>query len=451
MNPLSPVFRFLAVLTFAAVASAANAPRPPNIVILLADDLGWGECGFQGMTHDIPTPHIDRIARDGVRFTNGYVAATYCSPSRAGCLTGRYPTRFGYEFIGRVGPGVGLPLTERTFAEYLKPLGYATCAVGKWHVGEDVAMQPTARGFDEYLGILANSGSYFAPIKFIDSLHRVTPGKDFYTTDAFADRAVDWIERNRERPFLLYLAFNAVHMPLNATERYLARFPNIADPNRRTFAGMMSAMDDAVGRVMDTLRKQGLEENTLVVFFSDNGGPVATTASNGPLRGTKSTTSEGGTRVPFAIQWKGHLPAGQVYDFPIVQLDLLPTAIVAAGGTVDPKWRLDGVDLLPFLTGREKGRPHQTLYWRFGEQWAIRDGDWKVVASRIDQNRPRLIDLAHDVAEAHDLAAEQPERLRALTAKWQAWSAEQQPPAWRDAPGGEDGAAKQKKKKKAGE
>lgn len=422
---------------WSVVAAGAAEPvaegRKPNIVVLLADDLGWGECGFQGFTTDVPTPNLDRLAAGGVRFTNGYVAATYCSPSRAGLMTGRYPTRFGHEFNGN-GPNFGLPRSETTLATRLKALGYATCAIGKWHLGDEPEFQPTARGFDEYLGSLANPGSYYRPSKWVDSLGRVKPGGNFYTTDAFADRAVDWIGRHRDGPFFLYVPFNAVHAPLEAPKKYLGRFKGMSDQRRWTFAAMLSAMDDAVGRILAALDANGLTENTLVVFLSDNGGPTrSTTSGNGPLRGFKATTSEGGTRVPFVLRWPGRVRAGEVYDRPVVQLDLLPTFVTAAGGRVDPAWKIDGVDLLPYLTGAATGRPHETLYWRFGDQWAIRDGDWKLVVSRVDGNRPRLIDLADDPAEANDLAKLANDRVKALTAKWQAWDAEQAEPLWRRA------------------
>jgi arylsulfatase A-like enzyme len=430
-RPAGPWNLRVIVFGFACSAAvAAGAQRLPNIVLLVADDLGWGECGFQGFTREIPTPHLDRIAREGVRFTNGYVAATYCSPARAGLMTGRYPTRFGFEYNG-AGPGFGVPKSERMMPERLKALGYITCMVGKWHIGDTPGFLPTDRGFDEFMGCLGNPGSYFRPAQWIDSLDRVHPGEGFYTTDAFADRAVDWINRNRDRPFFLYVPFNAEHNPMHATEQYLARFTHIEDKRRRTFAAMLSAMDDAIGRIMEALRQHGLEEHTLVTFLSDNGGPTeATTAQNGPLRGVKLTTSEGGTRVPFTMQWKGRLPAGKVYDHPIIQLDLLPTYLAAAGARVDPAWKLDGVNLLPYLTGQIEQAPHAALYWRFGPQWAIREGDWKLVVSRVDQFKPRLIHLAEDIGEANDLSAAHPDRVKALTAKWRAWNAEQAPPAW---------------------
>ncbi len=437
--------RFLLAAAAWAVACAAGppavaadaTPARPNVIVFLSDDVGYGEYGFQG-NKEIPTPHVDAIARGGVRFTSGYVAATYCSPCRAGLLTGRYPTRFGHEFNGggpAGGKDFGLPLTETTMADRLKGLGYATAAVGKWHLGHSDKFVATARGFDEFYGTVANT-PYITPPNFVDSRvsTAITPvkDKDFYTTDAYADRAADWLGRQKGKPFFLYLPFNAQHAPLAAPQKYLDRVKEIKDEKRRTFAAVMVAMDDAVGKVMGKVRELGQEENTLVFFFSDNGGPTPqTTSNNGPLRGFKATTSEGGTRVPFCAQWKGTIPAGQTYDFPIQNLDILPTALAAAGVPADPAWKLDGVNLLPYLTGANKARPHETLYWRFGEQWAIRKGDWKLVASRVDKNVPRLINLADDVAEANDLSEKNPEKAKELLADWKAWSAEQKAPLWR--------------------
>ena len=409
------------------------------MILLLADDLGYAELGCQGNT-DVPTPHIDSIAKSGIRFTNGYVSGPYCSPTRAGLMTGRYQTRFGHEFNGggpAEGNTFGLPLTEKTLADRFKALGYATAAVGKWHLGGPPNFLPMKRGFDEFYGTVANT-AFFKPRAFVDSrkspeVHPIEE-ENFYTTDAYAERAVDWIERHKDKPFLLYLPFNAQHAPLQATQEYLDRFPDIADEKRRTFAAMMSAMDDAVGRVLAKLREIKQEENTLVWFFSDNGGPTqATTSGNGPLRGVKATTLEGGVRVPFCVQWKGKLPAGKTYEHPIIQLDILPTSLAAAGSKTDPAWKLDGVNLLPFLTGENKGRPHDVIYWRFGEQWAIRKADWKLVASRIDGKEPKLFDLAEDIGEAKDLATTHPEKVKELKTAWDAWNAEQEEPRWRPA------------------
>lgn len=444
---IRPHWTSLALLLLAGTGTFA-APAKPNLVVVLCDDVGYGEFGFQG-NRQIPTPNIDSIARNGVRFTSGYVAATYCSPSRAGLLTGRYPTRFGHEFNGGGaggGKGFGLPTSEKTLADRLKAVGYATAAVGKWHLGHGAEHVATARGFDEFYGTVANT-PFFKPANFIDSRVSldVTPVKDpqFYTTDAYAERAVDWIGRQKGKPFFLYLPFNAQHAPLQAPAKYLDRFKHIDEGPRRTFAAMLSAMDDAVGKVLTKVKEIGQEENTLVFFFSDNGGPTrSTTSSNGPLRGFKATTLEGGTRVPFAFQWKGKVPAGKVYDPPIIQLDIQPTALAAAGVPLDPAWKLDGVNLLPYLTGEKKGQPHETLYWRFGDQWAIRRGDWKLVRSRIDGPQPQLFNLKDDIGEATDLSEKEPERVKQLHAAWQAWNAEQKEPLWKPAP------VKKKKNKK---
>ena len=427
---------------------SSNAAQP-NIVIFYADDLGWGELGCQGYTKDIPTPHIDALAKNGLRFTNGYVAATYCSPSRAGLMTGRYPTRFGHEF-NTVANTVGLRSDQTTIATRLKTLGYATIAVGKWHLGNQPENLPTKRGFDEFYGTLNNT-PFFHPTNFIDSrisneVQTVTD-PNFYTTDAYADRSIDWIEKNKTKPWFLYLPFNAQHAPLQAPKKYLERFPKITDEKRQLFAAMMASMDDAIGRVVGKIRALGQEENTLIFFIADNGGPTASTTShNGPLRGFKMTTFEGGPRVPYIAQWKGKIPAGKTYDLPVMNLDVLPTAIIAAGGKTDSSWQLDGVDLMPYLTGKLTSRPHQTLYWRYGPQWAIRHGDLKLVVSKGGSGQPELYDLATDIGESKDLASAQPAKVKELQALWDKWSAEQAPASTPDASGG--GATKKNKKKK---
>jgi len=424
------------------------AEAKPNIVIILADDLGWGEIGAQG-NKEIPTPHIDSIASGGVRFTQGYVSGPYCSPTRAGLLTGRYQTRFGHEFNPGGGPQAknGLPLDQKTIADRLKAAGYATGAIGKWHLGAAPEFRPSKRGFDDFYGTLNNS-SFFHP-EIVDTRKSDDPVKmteeGFYTTDAYAARAVEWIDEHKAEPFFLYLPFNAQHAPLQATQKYLDRFAHIEDPKRKTFAAMMSALDDAVGQVLGSLEKNGLDENTLVVFLTDNGGPTGqTTSSNLPLRGFKATTLEGGVRVPFYVQWKGHLPAGKVYEHPVIQLDLLPTALALAGVEATTDDKLDGVNLLPYIEGEEQGPPHESLYWRFGQQWAVRNGDWKLVASRIDGFKPQLFNLAEDIGEANDLAAQHPEKVAELKAEWDEWNADNVPPKW-EAP---KGAAKKKAKAK---
>jgi arylsulfatase A-like enzyme len=422
------------ILTLIISSSAMAAAKKPNILIFLSDDVGWAEFGFQG-NKEIPTPNIDSIAKNGVRFPQGYVAATYCSPSRAGLMTGRYPTRFGHEFNSVAALG-GLSLKETTMAERLRSLGYATCAIGKWHLGGKAEYRPMERGFDEYFGTLANT-PYFHPTQFVDS--RKSPDVEqiednsFYTTEQYATRAVDWLGKvKKDQPWFLYVPFNAQHAPLQAPQKYLDQFKDIPNETRRTFAACMAAMDDTVGKILTKVRDMGEEDNTVIFFFSDNGGPTKQTTSNNlPLRGFKMTTWEGGTRIPFGMQWKGHVPAGKTYENPIIQLDILPTALAAAGVEAKPEWKLDGVNLLPYLSGENKDKPHETLYWRYGDQWAIRHGDWKLVAGNGgDKTNGELYNLADDIGESKNLAAENPEKVRELKSLWDKWNAEQAPPSF---------------------
>jgi arylsulfatase A-like enzyme len=446
------LFAISAAVLLAAIGWQ-SVDAKPNVVIFLADDEGYGELGCQG-NKEIPTPNIDSISASGIRFTQGYVSGPYCSPTRAGLVTGRYQTRFGHEF--NPGPdraGTGLPLSETTIAQRMKSLGYVTCCIGKWHLGFDPEYRPMKRGFDEFYGTLANT-PFIKPLRFVDSRVSADPieitDPNFYTTEAYATRAVDWLEKNKDKSFFLYLPFNAQHAPLEATPKYLERFKHIADEKRRIFAAMMSAKDDAVGRVLAKIKEIGQEENTIVWYLTDNGGPTPqTTSRNDPLHGYKATTWEGGVRVPFMVQWKGKLPAGNVEDRPVIQLDILPTCVTAAGGTVSTDWQLDGVNLLPYLLGQNSERPHQTLYWRFGEQMAIRHGDFKLLKARDNDAQPvriagpALFNLASDISEKNDLAAAQPAKAAELKAIWDKWNAELKPPLW----GAGDGGAKKKGKK----
>lgn len=416
-------------------AKAAPAARKPNVVVMLADDLGYAELGVQGC-RDIPTPNIDSIAKNGIRFTNGYVSCPVCSPTRAGLMTGRYQQRFGHEF--NPGPAqlaeatFGLPLTETTFADRMKSLGYVTGAFGKWHLGYEPQFHPQKRGFDEFYGFLGGAHDYLDAKA--DGGNPILDGskpveKVDYTTDAFAREAVSFIERHKDVPFFLYLPFNAVHAPLESTQKYLDRFSSIDEKKRRTFAAMNSAMDDGVGAVLGKLRELGLEEDTLVIFLSDNGGPTASTTSrNDPLRGFKGQVLEGGIRIPFMMQWKGRIPAGQTSDQPVISLDLLPTALTAAGGSVAPEMKLDGVDLMPHVTGAESGAPHDRLFWRFGKQWAVRMGDWKL--EKQANGEPELYNLTKDIGESTNLAAKDPAKVKELQAAYDEWNAQLVAPRW---------------------
>ncbi len=419
---------------YAAGAEPTRSGRPPNIVIIVADDLGYADLGCQGCK-DVPTPHIDTLAAGGVRFTNGYVSCPVCSPTRAGLLTGRYQQRFGHELNpgppDRAEPNFGLPLTEVTLADRLKKAGYVTALVGKWHLGYQPQFHPLKRGFDEYFGFLAGSHDYFdnaRPVPITRGTEIVR--EESYLTEALGREAAAFIARHKDRPFLLMLTFNAVHAPMQATDKYLARFASIEDPLRKKLAAMLSAMDDAVGVVLAGLRGAGLEERTLVFFVSDNGGPTNVNGSrNTPLRGVKGQVYEGGIRVPFLMQWKGRVPAGRVYDSPVIALDIHPTCLAAAGGGFDiPADRpLDGVDLLPFVRGEKSGPPHEALYWRYGIQSAVRRGHYKLLRTNDDEE---LFDLAADIGEQKDLAESKPEVVRELREAFVKWAAGTKPPAW---------------------
>jgi len=431
----------LAVLCFLLPAALASADppesRPPNIVLLLADDLGWGELGVQG-GKDIPTPHLDALAQSGVRFTQAYVTCPVCAPTRAGLLTGRYQQRFGFENNpgpqGTASGKFGLPRDQKTLAERLRERGYATGMFGKWHLGYEEGLRPTERGFDEFLGFLGGAHSYFAARaggKAGGSILRGTEPVDEerYLTDALGREAAQFVARHRDEPFFLYVPFNAVHSPMQAPTEALERFPDIDDPRRQTFAAMLSALDDSVGRVLAALEKNGLSENTLVIFLADNGGPTpSTTSSNGILRGTKATVWEGGIRVPFFVRWPTKIPGGKVDDRPVISLDVVPTVLAAVGAAAEKADRLDGVDLLPHLSGGNDARPHERLYWRFGEQAAIRQGDWKLVMPRGGE--AQLFDLASDPGETEDLFEEQPEIAAELAEAWGDWSSELMEPSW---------------------
>jgi arylsulfatase A-like enzyme len=407
----------------------AQGARKPNIVVIVGDDMGYADIGVHGCK-DIPTPHIDSLAKNGVRFTSGYVSGPYCSPTRAGLMTGRYQNRFGHEFNPGPKPpdNFGLSVKETTLAERLRALGYVTGMVGKWHLGDGQA-HPLARGFQNYFGFLEGAHPYI-PGKGTPILRgREATMESEYLTDALRREALAFIDKNKAQPFFLYLTFNAVHTPMEATDKYLKRFAGIGDDKRRTYAAMMSAMDDAVGALLARLAETGLGESTLIIFVSDNGGPPVNGSSNTPLRGVKATTWEGGIRVPFLMQWQGTLPAGKTYDHPVIQLDILPTAVAAAGAKIEPAWKLDGVNLLPFLTGKQEGAPHEALFWRFGQQTAVRMGDWSLVQANGSGSK-LLFNLRSDVSQTKDLSAKHPQEARALQAAWEEWNRGNVPAAW---------------------
>jgi arylsulfatase A-like enzyme len=437
-------------------SSCATEPAPPNIVLILADDLGYCDSELYGCD-TIPTPNLKRIADEGVLFTAGYVTSPVCSPSRAGLLTGRYQQRYGHEFLPS-NDSVGLPPGEETLADAMRQAGYTTGMVGKWHLGDAEAFNPIHRGFDEFFGVAGWGSDYIDPT--LEDVKSSRPGQktaqasktapvaswggrggvsairrgtrvveeENYLTETFTQEAVAFIEKHTSRPFFLYVPYTAVHQPLQVTQNYYDRFPHIEDESTRIFVAMVSSMDDSVGSILDALERNGLEENTMVIFLSDNGAGVADYCSNEPLRLGKQTLFEGGVRVPFSIKWPGQVPAGMTYEHPVSALDIFPTALAAAGrDEPSSNGAGDGVDLMPYLTGSIDGQPHDALYWRSGANWAVREGNWKLIHAG---DRDWLYDLSEDIGEQTNLAEDHPDIVDRLKSTFDRWNGEMIDPLW---------------------
>ncbi len=454
-----------------AHATGGSKPPRPNILLIVADDLGYGDIGVHG-GKAVPTPHLDKLAKSGIRCTSGYVSAPYCSPSRAGLLTGRYQTRFGHEFNPHVGPEdkLGLPLDQRTLADLLRAAGYATGLVGKWHLGFSKAHHPQSRGFDEFFGFLVGGHNYAfrkdADPKFVSSMSqnliyrgREVQKLDGFATDVFTDEAIGFMKRHKDRPWFLYLAYNAVHTPLEISSKVKDRIPaDVKDPARRGYLALLLGLDDAVGRLVAHLQDSGADRNTLIIFLSDNGGSglapflAYNTGNNRPLRGNKGQTLEGGIRVPFFIVWPGKLPAGRTYDQPIIALDILPTACALAGAKTPGN--VDGVNLMPHLLGEKQAAPHDALYWRFGPQKAIRKGNWTLVDWRDFETKTnsgwQLFDLSKDIGQQQNVAAKHPEVVAELRQAWERWDARNIAPLWHGGVTEDPTAPKKTPKTKAG-
>jgi arylsulfatase A-like enzyme len=434
---------------------AADAPvSKPNILVILADDLGYADVGFNGC-RDIPTPNLDTLARSGVRCTNGYVTHPFCSPTRAGLLTGRYQQRFGHENNPAWLPQstvAGLPLSQTTLPQVLKTAGYVTGCVGKWHLGAHPQFHPNRRGFDEYFGLLGGghvyipgakgSGEYQIPM---DRNGKPEPLTEYLTT-VLGHEGSSFITRHKGQPWFLYLAFNAPHTPLQVTDPLMKRVKHITDETRRSYAGLVVGLDDAIGVVMNALKESGQVENTLVFFFGDNGGPVSVTHSdNTPLRGAKGDVFEGGIRVPFIISWPGRLAQGKDYAQPVSSLDVFATAVALTSANVPAGHTLEGTNILPYLTGRQAGAPHDRLFWRSGggAKFAVREGDWKLVGGQ--NGKTQLFNLAEDIGESNDLAAAQGEVLTRLSRAYDEWNKDNVPPLFESPKANRPKAAKKAK------
>ncbi len=463
MNPDFMTNSFL--LTFLAVASSGLVhAAKPNIIVILTDDMGWADLGVQQVEDDLKTPHLDALAASGVRCTSGYITSPQCSPSRAGLITGSHQQRYGIDTI----PDVPLPSEAVTLAERLRPAGYRNGFVGKWHLEPNVTCTswfaseipklaalpqkerriplpqilrygPAAQGFDEFFwGELKNYRANFS----LDGRDLKPEGEaismpEDFRIDVQTRAAVTFIERNHAKPFYLHIGFYGPHTPLEATRKYLDRFPGNMPGRRRYALAMLAAIDDGVGEIMGKLREHGIDKNTLVIFTSDNGAPLKITKADTPVNsdpggwdgslntpwiGEKGMLSEGGIRVPMIFSWPGTLPAGKVYQHPVSSLDFAATANAIAG--LPATKELDGVNLLPFLTGENTEPPHAQLYWRFWTQAAIREGRWKYLSAG---GTGFLFDLEGDAHESKNLIADQPERAAALRAKLAEWTTQFNP------------------------
>jgi arylsulfatase A-like enzyme len=433
----------LAFFSALVLSPGVLASDRPNVVILFADDMNYAGPSCYGGRWGLETPHIDRLAKEGVRCTDAYVSAPTCGPSRAGLITGRHQCRFGHEFNSPRKEGIGLPLTEETIGDRMRALGYHTGLIGKWHLGGDETCgadyHPLKRGFDEFFGFYGSMVWFYRSNHIFRGTEQVKdPG---YLTDVLARESCDFIRRHRERPFLLYTAFNAVHTPLEATEEDFAAVSRLdfsAFQNQekaKTRAAMLLALDRAVGLIMETLKTEGLDENTFVIFTNDNGDYNG----NGPFSGGKGQVSEGGIRVPFLLRWKGRLPAGVDYGEMVSTLDILPTAVVAGGGKIDADWKLDGVDLTEYLAGNKQGRPHERLYWRIGQERAIREGPWKIrfnggsgygYKPKPGEAHWALYNVENDPGERHDLKEQEPARFSELKDQYDRWNQQLHKPRW---------------------
>lgn len=425
----------------------AVAQEKPNVIVVLTDDQGFGDVGFNGCK-DIPTPNIDRIANNGVKFTNGYVTYAVCGPSRAGIITGRYQDRFGFGRNPLCAPQdtmQGLPASEESLAKTLSRSGYKSMALGKWHLGAHKSQYPLKRGFDEFYGFLSGGHRYFPENWNLNDITEIKAQFDAYNTrlmrdngrvheteyltDALSREAVSFIERKKEEPFFIYLAYNAPHAPLQASKKYLDRFTHIKNKKRRIYAAMLSAVDDGVGLVLDKLEELGLDDNTIVFFLSDNGGPESKNGSdNGALRDGKGSLYEGGIHVPFAMQWPGKIPAGMVYENTVSSLDIFATAVAYAKAT--PKNQLDGVNLIPYLNGENKTKPHPQLFWRKYDQkdFAVRSGAHKLVKYKSEEEE--IYHLEEDISESNPLELSEENHYSDLKESYQKWEAEMKDPVF---------------------
>ncbi|PKQ61758.1 sulfatase [Labilibaculum filiforme] len=434
---------FVSLLFFSFLPTSAQ--KKTNIIMLLADDAGYHDFGFQG-SKTFKTPNLDKLASEGMVFNQAYTTDAVCGPSRAALLTGIYPQRYGIEennvpgYMSAssklLGDEMGLPVDIKTVADYLHPLGYQSIILGKWHLGNADRYHPLGRGFDEFYGFRGGARSFF-PLSqkeaFTKHDERMEKGfgnfqePDKYLTDAIADEACDFIERNQKKPFFMYVSFNAVHSPLESKASDLDLFKDLTG-ERKQLAAMTYAMDRACGKIMDKLKELGLEENSLIVFANDNGGPDGTMTCNYPLSGCKSNYLEGGIRVPCIMKLPSVIKAGSEYTSAVSMLDMLPTFLNTAGGNANKIAGLDGVDLLPYITNKTKTEPHKLLFWKKENRGVVLKGDWKML--RFPDRPAELYNLEKDITESNNLAYKYPEKVREMFKLLWEWESDLERPLW---------------------
>ena len=444
---------------------AANSR--PNIVVILSDDQGYADVSYNPHSpSEVSTPNIDKLAKSGVICTDGYASGYVCSPTRAGLMTGRYQQRFGIYTAGQ--GGTGMPLDEIWMPMHLKPAGYTSGAFGKWHLGVSMDYHPNNRGFDYFYGFMGRGAHDYwdhspdSSLKFGGPVFRnkeILRNEKGYMTTLITQEAVDFIKREKDGPFFAYVAYNAVHAPVQAPEEDVKRY-NTGDETRDTMLAMLYHLDLGVGEIVQALKDSGVYDNTIIFYLSDNGGANAVKANNAPLRGMKQDIYEGGTRVPFIVSWPGKLQAGSKCTVPVWSTDILPTSMALAGISALPGSKpLDGKNIMPALTGKAD-RIHDALYWCSGSdgKWAVRQGDWKYL---FDRGEVGLYNLANDIGEQNNLKDSHPEKFHEMEKLYQAWFAQMGEPAsgskyWKAkqgdvVPSSKDKKKNKKKKKKSAE
>ncbi len=416
-------------LPFAIALIAAGVmaeDSTPNVIVIMADDLGYQDLGFQG-SEEVKTPHLDELARNGVIFTDAHAAASVCSPSRAGFVTGRYQQRFGHEANCPRGQE-GMVTTEYNIGQAFQSLGYKTYMIGKWHLGNLDEMYPTNRGFDEFWGLREGSRNFFyKDSEKFGNYHSIEHNGEHvkfegFLTDCMTDAAINMVETDKKAPFFMFLSYTAPHGPLQATPEDKAR------ANGNAYHALIQNMDDNVGRLVTWLEENQLRDNTVIWFLSDNGGTCGA-SSNYPLNGKKGVEFEGGHRVPFIINWPEKIEGGQRFDGLTSAMDIFPTSFKIAGGTETPN-PLDGVDLMPYLTAEKSGSPHEVLYWRKLEQAAVRKGPWKLI--RAEGLAPMLYKIGDDLSELNDVARANPETVQELSKLITTWETGMVEPLWQE-------------------